>query len=63
MERAARRSTSSPVSDGGVPAGAAAADSAAFRPSGDRATLSAASSAVAKLPRCKNLPPRLTCAW
>ena len=36
--------------------------SAAFRPSGDRATHSAASSAVAKLPRLTFLPPRFTCA-
>ena len=33
------------------------------RPSGDRATHSAASSAVAKLPRPTSLPPRLTRAW
>eukprot|EP00964_Phaeocystis_antarctica_P114401 scaffold78373_cov53-Phaeocystis_antarctica.AAC.4 len=37
--------------------------SAAVRPSGDRAMHSAASSAVAKLPRRTLLPPRLTCAW
>eukprot|EP00964_Phaeocystis_antarctica_P040419 scaffold23090_cov65-Phaeocystis_antarctica.AAC.25 len=43
--------------------GAADADlSAAACPSGDRATRSAASSAVAKRPRCTCLPPRLTCA-
>ena len=34
--------------------------SATFRPSGERATHSAASSAVAKLPRCSLLPPRFT---
>ena len=32
-------------------------------PSGDRATHSAASSAVAKRPRCTSLPPRHTLAW
>ena len=37
--------------------------SAAFRPSGDRATHSAASSAVAKQPRLTFLPPRFTRAW
>ena len=41
---------------------AVAARSAAACPSGDRATYSAASSAVAKLPRCTVLPPRFTCA-
>eukprot|EP00964_Phaeocystis_antarctica_P117622 scaffold81429_cov59-Phaeocystis_antarctica.AAC.2 len=41
---------------------AAAALSAAAFPSGVRATYSAASSAVTKLPRCTTLPPRLTCA-
>ena len=43
-------------------AAARAARSAAACPSGDRATHSAASSAVAKLPRCTCLPPLLTCA-
>ena len=42
--------------------GAAAALFAAACPSGDRATHSAASSAVAKQPRYTMLPPRLTFA-
>eukprot|EP00964_Phaeocystis_antarctica_P012186 scaffold6723_cov35-Phaeocystis_antarctica.AAC.1 len=42
---------------------AAAARPAAACPSGDRATHNAASSAVAKLPRCTGLPPRLICTW
>eukprot|EP00964_Phaeocystis_antarctica_P150512 scaffold117936_cov63-Phaeocystis_antarctica.AAC.10 len=42
---------------------AAAARSAATRPSGDRATQSTASSAVAKKPRFTSLPLRLTFAW
>eukprot|EP00964_Phaeocystis_antarctica_P040372 scaffold23077_cov68-Phaeocystis_antarctica.AAC.4 len=42
---------------------AAAARPAAACPSGDRATHNAASSAVAKLPRCTSLPPRLICTW
>eukprot|EP00964_Phaeocystis_antarctica_P148356 scaffold115182_cov45-Phaeocystis_antarctica.AAC.3 len=37
-----------------------AAFAAATRPSGDRTTQSAASSAVAKPPRRTDLPPRLT---
>eukprot|EP00964_Phaeocystis_antarctica_P063500 scaffold38130_cov62-Phaeocystis_antarctica.AAC.4 len=40
-----------------------AACSAAACPSGDRATHSAASSAVAKRPRATTLPLRLTRAW
>ena len=45
--------------------GAAAATrfAATAYPSGDRATHSAASSAVAKKPRYTFLPPRRTCAW
>eukprot|EP00964_Phaeocystis_antarctica_P030657 scaffold17331_cov66-Phaeocystis_antarctica.AAC.3 len=43
--------------------GAGAARSTAFRPSGDRATHSAASSAVTKLPRVTSLLSRLTFAW
>eukprot|EP00964_Phaeocystis_antarctica_P060265 scaffold35922_cov65-Phaeocystis_antarctica.AAC.2 len=46
-----------------VSGGAAAAFCAAACPSGDRATHSAASSAVAKQPKCMSLPPRLTCVW
>ena len=40
-----------------------AARSAANCPSGDRAMLSAASSAVAKVPRVTSLPPHFTFAW
>eukprot|EP00964_Phaeocystis_antarctica_P071983 scaffold43972_cov52-Phaeocystis_antarctica.AAC.2 len=40
----------------------AARSAAAACPSGDRATHSAASSAVAKVPRLTSLPPRLTLA-
>eukprot|EP00964_Phaeocystis_antarctica_P008948 scaffold4849_cov58-Phaeocystis_antarctica.AAC.2 len=36
---------------------------ASARPSGDRATHSAASSGVAKMPRCTFSPPRNTFAW
>eukprot|EP00964_Phaeocystis_antarctica_P133370 scaffold97570_cov72-Phaeocystis_antarctica.AAC.2 len=42
---------------------AASAARTAARPSGERATHSAASSAVAKQPRLTSLPPRLTRAW
>eukprot|EP00964_Phaeocystis_antarctica_P040404 scaffold23090_cov65-Phaeocystis_antarctica.AAC.10 len=45
---------------GGADGGAATAFCAAACPSGDRATHSAASSAVAKRPRLTCLPPRLT---
>eukprot|EP00964_Phaeocystis_antarctica_P159563 scaffold130644_cov57-Phaeocystis_antarctica.AAC.1 len=47
-----------------VSGGAAAARStAAACPSGERAKHSAASSAVAKRPRCTSLPPRHSCVW